>query len=102
VGLRLKEAQERLRELSTQRAERRVAHAVLRLAHQAGQTTAEGTMIEFPLRRKDVANISGTTLHTASRILTAWEKAGLLVSNSQRVTIRKRSAIQRIADDLAD
>jgi CRP-like cAMP-binding protein len=102
VGLRLKEAQERLRELSTQRAERRVAHAVLRLAHQAGQTTAEGTMIEFPLRRKDVANISGTTLHTASRILTAWEKAGLLVSNSQRVTIRKRSAIQRIADDRAD
>ncbi|MGH3428030.1 MAG: Crp/Fnr family transcriptional regulator, partial [Mycobacteriales bacterium] len=76
VGGRLKEAQERVRELSTQRVERRVAQTVLRLARQAGQTTSDGTAIEFPLRRKDVADMSGTTLHTASRILTAWEKAG--------------------------
>ncbi len=101
VGKRLKEAQERVRELSTQRAERRVAHAILRLAEQAGQNTAHGTAIEFPLRRKDVAEISGTTLHTASRILTAWERAGLLVSANQRLTIRSPANIQRIADDLA-
>jgi CRP/FNR family transcriptional regulator, nitrogen oxide reductase regulator len=100
IGKRLKEAQERVRELSTQRAERRVAHMVLRLARQAGQSTINGTAIEFPLRRKDVADISGTTLHTASRILTAWEKAGLLVSDNQRLTIRRPSDIQRIADDL--
>ena len=55
--------------------------------------------IEIPLRRKDVADISGTTLHSASRILTAWEKAGLLVSRNQHLTIRKPSEIQRIADD---
>ena len=99
IGKRLKEAQERMRELATQRAEQRVAHAVLRLAQQAGRSTVDGTVIEFPLRRKDVADISGTTLHTASRILTAWEKAGLLVSNNQRLTIRKPSGIQLIADD---
>jgi len=99
IGKRLKEAQERIRELATQRVEQRVAHAVLRLAQQAGHGTVDGTTIEFPLRRKDVADISGTTLHTASRILTAWEKAGLLVSNNQRLTIRKPSGIQLIADD---
>lgn len=100
IGKRLKEAQERVRELSTQRAEQRVAHTLLRLARQAGQSTINGTAIEFPLRRKDVADISGITLHTASRILTAWEKAGLLVSDNQRLTIRRPSGIQRIADDL--
>ena len=99
IGKRLKEAQERMRELATQRAEQRVAHAVLRLAQQAGHGTVDGTTIEFPLRRKDVADISGTTLHTASRILIAWEKTGLLVSNNQRLTIRKPSGIQLIADD---
>jgi CRP-like cAMP-binding protein len=77
IGTRLKDVQERVRELSTQRVEQRVARAVLRLARQAGHSTVDGTAIEFPLRRKDVADISGTTLHTASRILTAWEKAGL-------------------------
>jgi CRP-like cAMP-binding protein len=97
IGRRLQEVQDRLREISTQRVEQRVAHAVLRLARQAGQSTADGTAIEFPLRRKDVADISGTTLHTASRILTAWERAGLLVSYKQQLTVRQPSEILRIA-----
>jgi CRP/FNR family transcriptional regulator, nitrogen oxide reductase regulator len=99
VGKRLQEVQDRVRELATQRAERRVAHAVLRLAQQAGHGTTHGTAIAFPLRRKDVADISGTTLHTASRILTAWEKAGLLVTHKQCLTIRQPAAILRIAED---
>ncbi len=102
VGGRLQEAQERLRELSTQRVERRVAHALLRLARQAGQCTANGTAIDFPLRRKDVAEIAGTTLHTASRVLTGWERAGLLISDNQRLTIRKPLEIGRIAEDPAN
>jgi len=99
IGKRLQEVQERVRELATQSAERRVAHAVLRLAHQAGRSTLNGTAIEFPLRRKDVADIAGTTLHTASRILTAWEKAGLLATDRQSLTIRQPSEILRIAED---
>ncbi|MGH8143826.1 MAG: Crp/Fnr family transcriptional regulator [Steroidobacteraceae bacterium] len=97
IGRRLQEVQERVRELSTQRAEQRVAHAVLRLAQQAGHDTAYGTAIEFPLRRKDLAQISGTTLHTVSRILTSWTRAGLLASDHRRLTIRSPAAIQRIA-----
>jgi CRP-like cAMP-binding protein len=102
VGKRLQEVQDRVRELATQRAERRVAHALLRLSRQAGRDTADGTAIAFPLRRKDVAHISGTTLHTASRILTAWEKAGFLVTQGQRLTIRDPAAILRIAEAAAD
>jgi len=101
TGKRLKEAQERVRELSTQRVEQRVARAVLRLAQQAGHHTVDGTAIKFPLPRKDVADISGTTLHTASRILTAWEKAGLLTSENQRLTICKPTEISKIADGSA-
>jgi CRP-like cAMP-binding protein len=99
IGKRLQEVQDRVRELATQRAERRVAHAVLRLAHQAGHSTVNGTAIKFPLRRRDVADISGTTLHTASRILTAWEKAGLLVTNNRYLTICQPVALLRIAED---
>lgn len=102
IGKRLQEAQERVRELATQRAEQRVAHALLRLAHQAGRGTIDGTAIEFPLRRKDVADIAGTTLHTASRILNAWEKAGFLATHAQRLTIRQSSEILRIAEVAAD
>ena len=99
IGKRLQEVQDRVRELSTQRAERRVAHALLRLARQAGHSTIDGTAIEFPLRRKDVAALSGTTLHTASRILTGWEKAGLVSTRNQRLTIRGTAEIARIAEE---
>ncbi|HKN30390.1 MAG TPA: Crp/Fnr family transcriptional regulator [Roseiarcus sp.] len=102
IGKRLQEVQDRVRELATQRAERRVAHAVLRFARQAGRSTIDGTAIEFPLRRKDVADISGTTLHTASRILTAWEKAGLLVTHNQRLTVRQPAELFQIAEDAGD
>ncbi|MGH6877820.1 MAG: Crp/Fnr family transcriptional regulator [Rhizomicrobium sp.] len=102
IGKRLQEVQNRVRELATQRAERRVAHAVLRLARQAGQHTVDGTAIEFPLRRKDVADIAGTTLHTVSRILTVWEKAGFLASHNRRLTVRSPAEILRISEDATD
>lgn len=99
IGKRLQDVQNRVRELATQRAERRVAHAVLRLAEQTGHRTTNGIAISFPLRRKDVADISGTTVHTASRILAAWEKEGLLISLNRHLTIRNHTEIRRISED---
>src|SRR3546814_1222752 len=84
VGKRLGEAQERLRELATQSADRRIARTLLRLLDQAGCRTGDGLRIDFPLRRKDIADIAGTTLHTASRILAAWQRDGLLISRNRQ------------------
>jgi CRP-like cAMP-binding protein len=100
VGTRLREVQERLREFATQRVERRIAHVLLRLAAQSGQVAGHGTMIDFPLTRRDVAEMCGATLHTASRVLTAWEKAKLITTSRRRVTIRKLAEIRRIAEVL--
>lgn len=98
VGGRLGEAQERLRELATQSAERRIARTLLRLLDQAGCPTEDGVRIEFPLRRKDIADIAGTTLHTVSRILVGWERRGLLISRSRHLIISSRDGINRIAE----
>jgi CRP/FNR family transcriptional regulator, nitrogen oxide reductase regulator len=102
IGQRLQEMQDRVREVATQRAEQRIAHALVRLVQQYGHSTAAGTAIPFLLRRKDVADVSGTALYTASRILTGWERAGLLVSQRRRLTIRSPSELLRIAEQAAD
>ena len=99
IGKRLREVQERLREVASQRVERRMAHALLRLAAVPRGHSKEPSAIDFPLTRKDVADMCGATLHTASRVLTAWEKAGLIASQRQRVTIRDREGLERIAED---
>lgn len=97
IGRRLGELQERVRELATQRVEQRVANTLLRLARQAGTRTQEGLEIDFPLRRKDIADISGTTLHTVSRTLRDWERDGLLANSNQRITLRSTAEIEQIA-----
>lgn len=101
LGARLAEAQERLRELATQGVERRVASALLRLVNQAGRPVGDGTEIDLRLRRQDLAEVSGTTLHTASRLLASWQKDGVLSSQRQRLTVRNLSKLRRLAEGSA-
>jgi len=98
IGQRLDEAHTRLREMSTQEVERRVAHAVLRLAAKAGRPEAQGTRIDFPITRQDIAEMTGTTLHTVSRLLSAWEGLGLVEGGRQKLTICDAEGLARIAD----
>jgi CRP-like cAMP-binding protein len=87
LGARYHEMQLRLRELSTERVEQRLAHTILRLAAQAGRRTANGIEIVFPLSRQDLAEMTGTTLHTVSRTLSAWEEQGVVRSGRRRVIV---------------
>jgi len=41
----------------------------------------------------------GATLYTVSRVLTAWEKAGYIVTNRKRLSIRKLGDIRRLAGE---
>ena len=89
VGNRLQETHTRVVEMSTQQVERRVAHALLRLARQAGRKVEQGVEIDFPISRQDIAQMTGTTLHTVSRTLSAWEARGLVESSRQKIIVRE-------------
>lgn len=88
VGNRLLDAQTRVLEMSGEQVEQRVAHALLRLAKQAGRKVESGIEISFPISRQDVAEMTGTTLHTVSRILSSWEQQGLVDGGRQRIVLR--------------
>lgn len=99
VGTRLQELQDRYRELATERVEQRVARALLRLfGGDAGGTPASKG--SFPISRQDIAEMTGTTLHTVSRILSGWEHRGLVGGGRMRVVIRDPDGLLAIADDL--
>jgi CRP-like cAMP-binding protein len=97
LGARLQDSQKRIQDLSTQNVEQRIAGALVQLAQQAGRKTDEGLLIDFPLSRQDLAEMIGTTLHTVSRTLSAWEESGLVESGRQRVTVRDIAALQALA-----
>jgi len=100
VAGRFVQLQNQYRELATERVERRIARALLRLGEQAGQQAADGVRIDLPLSRQDVAEMTGTTLYTVSRTLSSWEKQGIVASGRERVVIRSRQALRTIAEDL--
>jgi CRP-like cAMP-binding protein len=96
---RLAELQERLREITTLPAEQRIANALLRLSRDNGRCLSDGRVeIAWPLTRKDVADISATALHTASRVMARWERGGIIQSDRKRVTIESVAELTRIVE----
>lgn len=89
IGLRVKEFNDRVVEMATLQVEQRVAHMVLRLASQAGRKTAEGIEIVMPVTRQDLSEMTGSTLHTISRLLSNWEKKGWVKSGRRRIIVKE-------------
>jgi len=95
---RLMEIQERFRQVTTQRVEQRLAHTLFRLAAQSAKKVDEGVLIDLKLTRQDLAEMSGTTLYTASRILKQWEKKGIVLAGREKVIICNPNEMARIAE----
>jgi CRP-like cAMP-binding protein len=99
IGVRLQEAQAQIMEMSTQQVEQRIARALLRIVSQSGRKTAEGVEIDFPISRQDIAEMTGTTLHTVSRLLSAWEDQGIVRSGRQKVTVTDPHALMLVSEN---
>lgn len=87
LGERLGEMQNRITELATQQVEQRVAACLLRMVTQSGRKVENGLEISFPITRQNISEMTGTTLHTVSRLLSAWEREGIVESARRRIVV---------------
>jgi len=87
LGHRLGEVHNRVVEMATQQVEQRIANALLRLINQTGRKVETGIEIDFPITRQDLSELTATTLHTVSRLLSGWEKQGLVESRRKRIVV---------------
>jgi CRP-like cAMP-binding protein len=99
IGARLQETQSRVVEMSTRQVEQRIASAVMRLVQQSGRKTEDGVEIDFPITRQDIAEMTGSTLHTVSRLMSAWEEEGIVRSGRQKVTVTDPHALMLVAEN---
>lgn len=93
---RLREMEDRLRDLSSEPVEQRLARAILKLVQTFGQKTAEGVEIPFPVSRQDLADLIGSTLHMVSRTLRAWEAQRQIGRYRRRLVIADVEAVARV------
>jgi CRP-like cAMP-binding protein len=92
--------QERFSEMATSQVEQRVARTLLRLVRQFGKRVAVGVLIDIPLSRQNLAEMTGTNLYNVSRILSKWERAGLVQSRRERITLCKAHELVVIGEGL--
>jgi CRP/FNR family transcriptional regulator, nitrogen oxide reductase regulator len=66
--------------LAGERVERRMAHILFKLATRVGRPDPGGTLITIPLSRQDLADMSCTTLETAIRTVSRFQKEGMIMT----------------------
>ncbi len=97
TALRLRDAQERVRQLSALTVEGRVANVLLVLGKKFGRRSDVGLLIEAPLTRDDLAAMTGTTTESASRVMSQFQKDGLIQTGRKWVSILDQKALEQAA-----
>lgn len=97
LTLRLAELTRRLAELTGAKVEARFARLFLKLAHQIGRLEGGGVFVPMSLTRQELADLTGTTSETAIRIMSRWQKEGVLLTERVGFTLVDQQALEDIA-----
>jgi CRP/FNR family transcriptional regulator, nitrogen oxide reductase regulator len=97
LASRLKELEERFREIATEKVATRLALMLLRLLKQVGKVSPEGTQIF--MSREELAQMTGTTLFTISRILSKWAEKGFAVPRREAILICNPRGLESVANE---
>ena len=96
LDLRLEEIEERFREVSTEKVAPRLSSQIARLLQQVGQCV--NGAVEISLSREELAQLTGTTLFTVSRLLSNWEQRGIVRTRREGLTVCKLQALIELSE----
>ena len=96
---RLIELTQKLAQLSSGGVEYRVAALFLRLAEKLGEKKGSQVVIPLALSRQDIADMVGTTIETAIRIMSRWSRDGLVRTERASFVIESMAALEKIVSE---
>ncbi len=99
LTVRLVELTNRLAELSGSRIEPRFARLFLKLAGELGRPDRGGIFIPLTLSRQELADMTGTTIETAIRIMSRWGKDGIVHTDKDGFVIIDRRTVEATAGE---
>jgi len=97
LTVRLVELTNRLAELSGSRIEPRFARLFLKLAREMGRADRGGTFVPLALSRQELADMTGTTIETAIRIMSRWGKQDVVRTDKDGFVIVDRKTLEALA-----
>lgn len=94
---RLVDLTNRLAELTGGRIEPRFARLFVKLASEMGRQDRGGTFIPLALSRQELADLTGTTIETCIRIMSRWNKDGVVQTEKDGFVVLDDAALARLA-----
>jgi CRP/FNR family transcriptional regulator, nitrogen oxide reductase regulator len=91
----LNELQQRYHEVSAEKVSRRLACTLLRISKHFGVPSDGG--IEISISRHELAQMTGTTLFTVSRLVSKWGELGLVLPRREAVLILDPKGLDHVS-----
>ena len=92
----------KVEDMRGQRVEVRIANLFLSLAERMGRPRDGALEIPIALSRQEVADLVGTTVETAIRVLSRWGREGVLVTGEGRFLVPSPERLRAVADGTAE
>jgi len=97
LGDRIKEFHETLKNIALERVESRIASLLLKLADKIGEKRDnKKILINMRLTKQDIAEMVGTTVETAIRVMSKLRKSGYIEDEDGKITIKDLDELRSI------
>jgi CRP-like cAMP-binding protein len=98
IGRRLRAAHDSVKALAVDPVEARLARMLVRLAERDGARGPQGLTLPFHLTRQSLADMTGTTVETAIRVVSRWLRDGLVREDDGRLVLADPDALRERAE----
>ena len=92
---RLQELEQRFRAVSTDKVGSRLSSGLIRFSNRLGRASGNA---EIGLSRSELAQLTGTTEFTVSRLLTRWQTLGIVSTRRQAVQVHDFAALAQVSE----
>jgi CRP-like cAMP-binding protein len=98
LSKQLRDMEDRFREVSTERVGTRLSRQVIRLMNQVGMPMNGG--VEISISREELSQLIGTTMYTVSRLLSEWDRRGIVEARRESVLIHDLGALEELSQSI--
>lgn len=86
--------------MASGKVDQRVAAILMILAESYGERAGRQVRLMVPLTRQEIGEMAGTTTETTIRVLSRWQKDGLIATDSHYIVILDEDELARILGKL--
>jgi CRP/FNR family transcriptional regulator len=99
IDKHLREAYSSLKNMAFEKVERRIARHLIKFANNTGEQLESGLKLGVKLSRQEIANLTGTTIETAIRVMSKFKKDNIIAEKGGYIFIKNKHGLVRLADD---